>query len=191
MTATEHGSGNEREVPPEQAGAYEQQDESEREPTLADRIAERPKLDLGRARQTPPRYLLIRFGAGAATSVVSGTTTIVFGPRVGGVLLAFPAILAASLTLIEEQDNSIDAREDARGAIAGGCALAIFALAAELTLGHMSGALALMIAAAAWVGAAFALYFTLWWRRPPQGSGGPTAEFGSDGAAEPPRASTS
>jgi Protein of unknown function (DUF3147) len=184
MTAAEHESGNEREARSEQAGASEQQDESKREPTLADRLAERPKLDLGKVRQTPPRDLLIRFGAGAATSVVSGATTIVFGPRVGGVLLAFPAILAASLTLIEKQDGSIDAREDARGAIAGGCALAIFALAAELTLGHTSGSVALLIAAAAWVGAAFALYFTLWWRPRPRGSARPAADFSSDGADE-------
>jgi hypothetical protein len=95
---------------------------------------------------------------------VAGATTLAFGPRVGGILLAFPAILAASLTLIEEQENSVDAREDARGAVAGGCALAIFAVVAALTLGHLPGAVALAIAAAAWLLVAMSIYVVLWWR---------------------------
>ena len=36
--------------------------------------------------------------------MVSGGVSLALGPRVGGILLAFPAILAASLTLIEEQE---------------------------------------------------------------------------------------
>ncbi|HWE13762.1 MAG TPA: DUF3147 family protein [Solirubrobacteraceae bacterium] len=111
-----------------------------------------------------PRDLLVRFFAGALTSVVSGTATLVFGPRVGGILLAFPAILAASLTLIEEQEDSEEAREDARGAIAGGCALTVFAVVAALVLGHVDGAVALLLAAAGWGAVAMALYATLWWR---------------------------
>ncbi len=90
------------------------------EPSFLDRLDERPKIDSGKIAQTRPRELLYRFAAGALTSVISGAATLAFGPRVGGILLAFPAILAASLTLIEEQEDSLDAREDARGAIVGG-----------------------------------------------------------------------
>ena len=134
------------------------------EPTIADRLHERPSLDVEKVFKARPRDLLIRFGAGAATSIASGAVTLAFGARVGGILLALPAILAASLTLIEEQESSADAREDARGATVGGFALAVFALAAALALGHLNGAVALTIAAAAWLVAAISIYVIVWWR---------------------------
>jgi Protein of unknown function (DUF3147) len=134
------------------------------EPSFLDRLDERPKIDSGKIAQTRPRELLYRFAAGALTSVISGAATLAFGPRVGGILLAFPAILAASLTLIEEQEDSLDAREDARGAIVGGCGLVAFAAVATLALGHMAGALALVLAAIAWAATAVIGYALLWWR---------------------------
>ena len=75
-----------------------------------------------------------------------------------------PAILAASLTLIEKEEAPTDAREDARGATVGGAALALFAGVAALTLGHLAGALALLSATAAWLIAALIGYGALWWR---------------------------
>lgn len=134
------------------------------EPALTDRIDERPKLDPDKVAKARPRDLLIRFVAGALTSIASGAVTLAFGARVGGVLLAFPAILAASLTLIAEQEDSIDAREDARGAIAGGFALAVFAAVAAVSFGHVAGALALAIAGLAWLVTAGLLYLVCWWR---------------------------
>ena len=136
------------------------------EPTIRDRVDERPSLDPGKITEARPRDLAIRFAAGAATSVIAGAVTLAFGARVGGILLAFPAILAASLTLIEEQEDSLEAREDARGAIIGGGALMIFAAVAALSLRHLPGALALLIAAGAWLAAALLGYVILWWRRP-------------------------
>ena len=136
----------------------------DQEPTLTDRIGERPSFDARKATAASPRDLLIRFAAGAATSIVSGILTLAVGPRVGGIFLAFPAILGASLTLIEKKEDSVDAREDSRGAIVGGCAMALFAVAATLALEHIAGAIALLIATAVWVVAALGLYFILWWR---------------------------
>ena len=101
---------------------------------------------------------------GAVTSIASGMLTLAFNARVGGILLAFPAILAASLTLIEQQEDSADAREDARGAIAGGLALTVFAAVAAVSFGHIAGALTLAIAAGAWLGTAGLLYALFWWR---------------------------
>jgi hypothetical protein len=138
--------------------------ERQPEPTITHRIDERPSFDAGQAAKTRPRDLLIRFVAGAVTSVTSGLVTLAFGARAGGILLAFPAILAASLTLIEQQEDSADAREDARGAIAGGCALAVFAAVAAASFGHVAGALALAIAALAWMVTAGLLYVVCWWR---------------------------
>jgi uncharacterized protein DUF3147 len=134
------------------------------EPGITHRIDERPSFDAGKVAKARPRDLVIRFVAGAVTSVAAGVVTLAFGARAGGILLAFPAILAASLTLIEQHEDSADAREDARGAIAGGFALAVFAAVAAVSFGHVAGALALAIAALAWIVTAGLLYLICWWR---------------------------
>jgi hypothetical protein len=128
------------------------------------RVDERPVLQLGKVTQVRAKDLLIRFVAGALTSIVAGGLTLAFGSRLGGVMLGFPAILAASLTLIQEEEDTAHTREDARGAIAGGCAMAMFALAATLTFGHLGAAVALLIAAGAWTVTALGLYLILWFR---------------------------
>ena len=74
---------------------------------------------VAKLRELRPRDLLVRFLFGAATSAVAGAVAIVFSPIAGGVFLAFPAILAASLTLIAEEEDRTQAREDARGAAVG------------------------------------------------------------------------
>ncbi len=134
------------------------------EAIITDRLDERPRLDLKRVAHTDRKQLLIRFAIGALTSVGAGAITLAFGDRVGGIFLAFPAILAASLTLIEEEEAAADAREDARGATVGGAALTLFAGVAAVTLGHLAGALALVSATAAWLAAALLGYGALWWR---------------------------
>lgn len=134
------------------------------EAPITQRISERPTFELQKARKVRVRDLGVRFIAGAITSIVAGGVTLAFGARTGGILLAFPAILAASLTLIEEQEGSAEAREDARGAVLGGCALAVFAAIAALTFGHVSGAVALGLAAVGWLLAAMLGYTIAWLR---------------------------
>jgi Protein of unknown function (DUF3147) len=121
------------------------------EPTIRDHLDQRPALNPGKITEVRLRDLAIRFAAGAVASIIAGAVTLEFGARVGGILLAFPAILAASLTLVEEQQDSVDAGGDARGAIVGGCALIIFAAVAALSFRHLSGALALLLATGAWL----------------------------------------
>jgi hypothetical protein len=132
-------------------------------PLLA-RVAERPKLEPSHLKDVRARDLLIRFAAGALTSIVAALLTLAFGFRLGGIMLGFPAILAASLTLIKQEEDAAHAREDARGAIAGGCAMATFAFAAALTFGHLGAALALLVATGAWTLTALGLYLILWFR---------------------------
>ncbi len=131
---------------------------------IRQRVGERPSLSLGKLRDIPPRHLAIRFLAGALTSIVAGAVTLALGARVGGFLLAFPAILAASLTLVEEEEDSAEAREDARGAVLGGCAMAGFAGVAALSFGALSGALALVLATVAWFAIAGLGYAIFWLR---------------------------
>ena len=138
--------------------------EGEREPTVADRLDERPRLSIGKIAQVRRRDLGYRFLTGAITSIAAGIVTLVFGARTGGVFLAFPAIIAASLTLIEQQEDSAEAREDARGAMVGGVALAVFAVVAATALGSLNAAIALALAAVAWLTVATLGYFGLWGR---------------------------
>jgi hypothetical protein len=135
---------------------------TDQERTIRDRVPERPRLDVGKIAGVRRRDLIVRFAAGALTSILAGAASLVFGARVGGTMLAFPAILAASLTLIEEQEDSVHAREDARGAVLGGSALAAFAATAALALGAISGVLALALAATAWLAVALIGYAILW-----------------------------
>jgi hypothetical protein len=128
------------------------------------RIDERPSVEPKNLGDVRGRDLGYRFIAGAITSVVAGILTIVFGARVGGVMLAFPAILAASLTLIEDQEDGAEAREDARGAVIGGVALGAFAGVAAVTLGHLNAAIALALATIAWFTVAFLGYVIAWFR---------------------------
>jgi uncharacterized membrane protein (GlpM family) len=138
--------------------------ERTKERPLLARVAERPKVELSHLKDVRARDLLIRFAAGALTSIVAGLLTLAFGSRLGGIMLGFPAILAASLTLIKQEEDAAHAREDARGAIAGGCAMAAFAFAAALTFGHLGAALALLVATGAWTVTALGLYLILWFR---------------------------
>jgi small-conductance mechanosensitive channel len=138
---------------------------SSEEAPITARVGGRPTLRPAKIRQVRPRDLAVRFAAGALTSVAAGVVTIAFGARAGGVLLAFPAILAASLTLIERQEDRAQAREDARGAVLGGFALAAFAAVAALAFGTLNAALALVLAGFVWVIVAVLGYVLAWYRR--------------------------
>ncbi len=138
--------------------------ESSEEGPITARVAERPGLDLSKLKDVRPRDLGLRFLAGAATSVIAGILSLALTARVGGFFLAFPAILGASLTLIEEQEDSAEAREDCRGAVVGGLAMVVFAAVVALTVERMSGALALALAAAAWLAGALCGYLIAWFR---------------------------
>jgi hypothetical protein len=134
------------------------------EPTAGERVEQRPAFSLGKVKETTARELVIRFAAGATTSVASGIVALIFGPRVGGILLGFPAIMAASLTLIAEEEDVAEAREDARGGVVGACALTLFAAVATLTFGHLPGGVVLALSTVIWAAAALLGYVVLWWR---------------------------
>lgn len=136
---------------------------SDSEQGLLDKPTERPHADFGSLAQVRPRDLAIRFVAGALTSIIAGVLTVAFGPRVGGVMLAFPAILVASLTLIAQEDDREDARHDARGATLGGVALTVFALVGLFLFGVLPGGVVLLLAGLAWLATTLGLYVVLWW----------------------------
>ncbi|MFD4609849.1 DUF3147 family protein [Streptomyces sp. NPDC058440] len=112
---------------------------------------DRVRMDLRAAARTPRKDLFLRFGFGAGVSLLAAVASRLFGPFVGGVFLAFPAILLASLTLVAEEEGLTSARDDARGAALGTLGLAAFAVVATVLLPHHSAWLALGAATAAWL----------------------------------------
>ena len=114
-------------------------------------------------RETRWYEYLIRFGLGGAMTVVAGLIAAGFGPIVGGLFLAFPAIFPASATLIEkharERKDKVGlsgarrgreaAALDAAGATLGSFGLAAFALIIWLLI-ELAPASALALATVTW-----------------------------------------
>ena len=131
------------------------------------------RLDLPALRRVAPHEYLSRFLLGGAITAVAGLIAEHFGPVVGGLFLAFPAIFPASATLLEKHERQkkrcegishtlrgrLAAAIDARGAALGAIALAAFAVIVckWIPLGRPSVVLA--SALAVWLALA-----TLLWR---------------------------
>ena len=76
----------------------------------------------------------LRFGFGCGIALVSGLVGMLFGPKVGGVLLGFPAVLPAALTLIQKKEGKDEASVDSVGAVLGATAMIVFAVLVSLTV---------------------------------------------------------
>ncbi|MDQ6877393.1 MAG: nicotinamide-nucleotide amidohydrolase family protein [Candidatus Dormibacteraeota bacterium] len=127
----------------------------------ADRPDQEPaKVDLKKIRSVRPREYLIRFAFGASISALAGALTLGAGPRFGGLFLAFPAILPASLTLLEKKEGLAQATADVRGAVIGSIGMVGFAIVAVALLVR-SPLLALAAALGVWAVVSIGLYVTL------------------------------
>jgi hypothetical protein len=73
------------------------------------------RLKLGALKQGTPREYFVRFCLGGAMAVVAGIIADVGGPAVGGLFLAFPAIFAASATLIDKHERERKAQKGLAG----------------------------------------------------------------------------
>jgi MFS family permease len=118
-------------------------------------------------RQTNWYEYLVRFVLGGAITVIAGLIAAHFGPVIGGLFLAFPAIFPASATLIEKHARERKQKAglpgtrrgkeaaalDAAGAALGSFGLAAFGLVIWLMI-VASPAWALVLAAAAWLAVA-------------------------------------
>ena len=117
---------------------------------------------------------LTRFALGGAATVFAGWIASRFGPWVGGLFLAMPAIFCASATLIEthearrkrqagqrgERRGKQAAALDAAGAALGGVGLVFFAVVFAASV-QRSPVAAFVYASAAWLLASIAA----WWLR--------------------------
>lgn len=113
-----------------------------------------------------------RFLLGGLISVVAGLIAKAFGPTVGGLFLAFPAIFPASATLLDKHEREKKQKVgipvtirgrlavglDARGAAMGSLALAAFAWVIWKMLPHANPPGVLGAAFALWIALAIAIW---------------------------------
>ncbi len=118
------------------------------------RQSERPRqvfqLDLGKLRSISTRQYFVRFAFGFVISVIAAVIGDIAGARIGGLFLAFPAILPATLTLVERKEGIAQALSDIRGATLGAIGMIAFALVMVFTVRH-SPALAVPAALMGWI----------------------------------------
>ena len=133
----------------------------------------RVHLKLTALRESNWHEQLTRFVLGGAITVMTGVIAKQYGPVIGGLFLAFPAIFPASATLVEKHERDkkqragiahtirgrLSAALDARGAAMGSLALGVFAVIVWKLLPANNAALILVAALALWIGLA-----TLIWR---------------------------
>ena len=102
------------------------------------------KIDLSSLRRTKWHDYLVRFLLGGAMTVLAGLIAKHFGPVVGGLFLAFPAIFPASATLLDRDQREKKRKAGIAGTIRGRLAVALDARGAALGCVAM-GAFALLI----------------------------------------------
>jgi len=133
------------------------------------------KLNLGAVKRTRWQEYLTRFVLGGLITAMTGWLAGRYGPVLGGLFLAFPAIFPASATLLEKHERAkkrdagiastirgrLAAALDARGAVMGAIGGMAFAALAWKLLPHVTLTATLALALAAW----FAVSSMLWYVR--------------------------
>lgn len=122
------------------------------------------QVKLSTLRESPWRDYVVRFLLGGAATVLAGIIAAIFGPVVGGLFLAFPAIMPATATLVAKHERERKERAGLSGARRGEEVAALEAAGASLgSVGLIAFAivvwqiipantwLALVLAGAAWV----------------------------------------
>jgi hypothetical protein len=114
-------------------------------------------VDLGSLREVRPKDYAVRFAFGVTVSAAAALVAIVWGDRLGGLFLAFPAILPATLTLLQKEHGQRSAVSDVHGATLGAAGMVAFAVSVTLLLAYLGG-WALVIAIGCWAGVSVTLY---------------------------------
>ena len=124
----------------------------------------RIQIQPGALKQTTWYEYAIRFLFGGLITCVAGLIATKFGPELGGLFLAFPAIFPASATLIEKhetekkQKQGLDGRKSARKAAAvdacgsalGSIGLIVFGSIVWICVPRFNVFLILVLATIAW-----------------------------------------
>lgn len=132
----------------------------------------RVKVDASSIKSTKWQQLLLRFAFGGAVTAGAGIIAKLYGPAVGGLFLAFPAIFPASATLIEKHERQrkqkagvheeVRARKavatDAAGASIGSIGLLVFALVVQKFIGLYRPSVVIVGATVIWMLVSYALW---------------------------------
>ena len=123
-----------------------------------------PTLNPEGLKDNSPKDYLVRFGFGATVSLIAALIGLKY-PLLGGMFLAFPAILPASLTLIQRDAGRQEAAIDAEGAIIGAIGLLAFALVVAFGIKPLGATTALIAAAVTWLVVSMGIYASVMtWR---------------------------
>src|ERR1700727_2533033 len=90
------------------------------------------QVDPSGLKETKWNEYVLRFVAGGIVTVIAGLIARKWGPAIGGLFLAFPAIFPASATLIEKHERRRKQEKGLRGEERGTDAAAIDALGAAM-----------------------------------------------------------
>lgn len=126
-------------------------------------------------RRTRWREIGVRFLFGGVVTVITGLIAKEWGPGLGGLFMAFPAIFPAAATLVAKHEDeemqraglkgdrraAAAAALDARGAAMGAIGLVVFGAVAWQLLPTQRTTIVLIGALVAW----FLVAVTLWWMR--------------------------
>jgi hypothetical protein len=122
------------------------------------------QIEPQRLKKTKWYEYLLRFAMGGLITAGAGYITKRCGPEVGGLFLAFPAILPAAATLLEKHEKSRKAAGlDSAGAAVGCLGLLAFAGIVWGFGSAHSGWVVIPGAAVAWLAVSVALWWA--WRR--------------------------
>lgn len=130
------------------------------------------KANWSAVKRTTWHEYLIRFVLGGAITVIAGVLAERFGPKFGGLFLAFPAIFPASVTLVEKHQREKKQKHgmvavrrgrqaaalDAMGAVLGSVGLMAFAAVMWKGLYRFSAVTTLLMAIVAWLGVSVGLW---------------------------------
>jgi hypothetical protein len=123
-------------------------------------------------RETKPHEYAVRFVFGGLSTVAAGLIAKHFGPGIGGLFLAFPAIFPASASLIESHEvkrkakvgsdgrnrGRMAASLDSQGASLGCIGLMGFAFVLWKWVNSHNALLVISVAASAWFMVAYGLW---------------------------------
>jgi Protein of unknown function (DUF3147) len=130
------------------------------------------EFEVSDIKDTKPLELLLRFLFGGICTVAAGLIAKWYGPLIGGLFLAFPAIFPAGVTLIQSHEiekktkvgsdgthrGRIAASIDSAGAALGCCGLVAFAVICWRWLPIDNPTTIIVIAASAWLAVSMILW---------------------------------
>jgi Protein of unknown function (DUF3147) len=117
-----------------------------------------PRADPRNLAEHGPKDYVARFVFGAAISLLAGLIGMFLGPKFGGVWLGFPAILPASLTMIQKRHGKEEAAIDSEGAVLGAAAFVVYAIVLTIFTSPWGVVATLVVALVLWTVVAVALY---------------------------------